>query len=83
MNRLTATMFWAKDALSNPPAMVLKPSPENTHGHREQFYTYTWVELFVWRYLSNTASFVFSVNTWLIRLNEFAALFTTFEEHVC
>ena len=36
-----------------------------------------------WRYLSNAASFVFYSITCLIRLIEFAALFTTFAEHMC
>ena len=41
----------------------------------------SWVALLVWRYLSNTASFVFYGITCLIRLIEFVALFVTFEEN--
>ena len=45
--------------------------------------TISWVALLVLRYLSNTASVVVYGITCLIRLIEFAAWFTTFEEHTC
>ena len=41
-----------------------------------------WVALIVECYLSNAASCVFYI-TRLIRPTGFAALFTTFEEHMC
>ena len=44
---------------------------------------YVWVAPLVYRYLSNTASFVFFGITCLITLIEVAALLTTFEEEMC
>ena len=41
-----------------------------------------WVALFVWRYCSNTTSFVFYGITCLIRRIEFAAVFVIYEERL-
>ena len=50
---------------------------------RASFSTKAWVALPVQRYLSNAASCVFYGIACLTRLIEFAAVFATFEEHMC